>query len=60
MYDSYVPLPVSSHFVQFTALEARCKSLKLAITETLNGLLDHRLFSIDRGQLHILLQLSKE
>lgn len=44
---------------QFTVLDSRLQELSPALTEVLNSLLDPQLFSVDRGQLHILLHHSK-
>ncbi len=44
---------------QFTVLDDRLQELMPALTEVLNSLLDPRLFSVDRGQLHILLHHSR-
>jgi magnesium transporter len=43
----------------FSAMESQLNSLLPSVTNTLNTLLDPRMFSVDQGQLHILLHLSK-
>lgn len=43
----------------FSSLDERLYELGNALREVLNRLLDPRLFSVDRGELHILLQQSK-
>ncbi|XP_064385441.1 magnesium transporter MRS2 homolog, mitochondrial-like [Halichondria panicea] len=43
----------------FSLLDGRLSQLEPALREVLNNLLDPRLFSVDRGQLHILLHHSK-
>jgi magnesium transporter len=40
-------------------MESQLNSLLPSVTNTLNTLLDPRMFSVDQGQLHILLHLSK-
>lgn len=44
---------------QFTVLDHRLNEIQPALREVLNSLLDPRLFSVDRGELHILLHQSK-
>ncbi len=44
---------------QFSLLDDSLSELEPALREVLNNLLDPRLFSVDRGQLHILLHQSK-
>ncbi len=46
-------------YTQFSLLDGRLGELEPALTEVLNNLLDPALFSVDRGQLHILLHHSK-
>lgn len=44
---------------QFSVLDERLGQLKPALKDVLNSLLDPRLFSVDRGELHILLLHSR-
>ena len=45
--------------LQFSVLDGRIQELEPALRDILNSLLDPRLFSVDRGELHILLHQSK-
>lgn len=45
--------------LQFFELDAQLDKLEPAIKNVLNSLLDPHLFSVDRGELHILLHHSK-
>ena len=46
--------------IQFSVMDGQLSSLHPSVTNTLNTLLDPRMFSVDQGQLHILLHLSKK
>ena len=45
--------------MQFSVLDERLSQLQPALRDVLNSLLDPRLFSVDRGELHILLLHSR-
>lgn len=45
--------------MQFSQLDAELAKLEPALRDVLNRLLDPHLFSVDRGELHILLHHSK-
>ena len=56
---SQLILTVDLPLFQFTVLDDRLSELQPALRDVLNSLLDPRLFSVDRGELHILLHHSK-
>ena len=55
----HLSLTVDLPLFQFTVLDNRLSELQPALRDVLNSLLDPRLFSVDRGELHILLHHSK-
>ena len=55
----HLSLTVGLPLFQFTVLDNRLNELQPALGDVLNSLLDPRLFSVDRGELHVLLHHSK-